>query len=116
MREGSLAVGSNREPQIPEMGRVRQHLPTMGTLCRIDARGSPATEIGVDRQGGPHGASDRRRSTYRSIFPESQFRTDGGSVFQVGRLWNNSLIDTSARCPAARGAGTHSGYTVATSV
>ena len=116
MREGSLAVGLNREPQIPEMGRVRQHLPTMGTLCRIDARGSPATEIGVDRQGGTHGASDRRRSTYRSIFPESQFRTDGGSVFQVGRLWNNSLIDTSARCPAARGAGTHSGYTVATSV
>ena len=53
MREGSLAVGSNREPQIPEMGRVRQHLPTMGTLCRIDARGSPATEIGVDRHGGP---------------------------------------------------------------
>jgi hypothetical protein len=70
MREGSLAVGSNREPQIPEMGRVR-HLPMMGTLCRIDARGSPATEIGVDRQGGPHGASDRRRSTYRSISPES---------------------------------------------
>ena len=45
----------------------------------------------------------------RSIFPESQFRKDSGSVFQVGRSWNNSLIDTSARCPAARGAGTHSG-------
>ena len=45
----------------------------------------------------------------RSIFPESQFRKDGGSVFQVARSWNDSLIDTSARCPAARGAGTHSG-------
>jgi hypothetical protein len=38
--------------------------------------------------------------TYRSISPESQFRKDGGSVFQGGRSWDNNLIDTSAR-PAA---------------
>jgi hypothetical protein len=78
MREGSLAVGSNREPQIPEMGRGRQHLPTMGTLCRIDARGSPATEIGVDRQAPtePPIGDDRR------IVPSPRSPTGSGSAFQ----------------------------------
>ena len=45
--------------------------------------------------------------THRSIFPESQFRTDGGSVIQRAGL--RTMIDTSAR-PAALEA--IPGYTV----
>ena len=41
-------------------------------------------EIGeVDRQGGPMETPIGYGSTHRSIFPESQFRKDGGSVFTL---------------------------------
>jgi len=45
----------------------------------------------------------------RSIFPESQFGTTAAPCFRWAGRGKNSLIDSSARCPAARGAGTHSG-------
>ena len=47
-------------------------------------------------------------STHRSIFPESQFRKDGGSVFRRAGRGRKKLIGTSARRPAARGARGHS--------
>jgi hypothetical protein len=70
----------------------------MGTLLWIEALVRGGTEIGeTDRRGGPMEPPIGYGSTHRSIFPESQFRKDGGSVFQGGRSWNNNLIDTSAR-------------------
>ena len=71
MREGSLAVGSNREPQIPEMGRVGNTSPRWVPFAGLTPVVLQRPRSGsIDREA-PHGASDRRRSTYRSISPES---------------------------------------------
>jgi hypothetical protein len=82
----------------------------MGTLLRIDPPVCQRTEIGdADPRGGPHGASDRLRIDVLFRFPESQFRTHGGSVIQGGTVAERIiLINTSARRPAARGARGHS--------
>ena len=66
-------------------------------------------EIGqADRREAPTEPPIGYGSTHRSIFPESQFRKDGGSVFRrVGR-GRKKLIGTSARRPTARGARGHS--------
>src|SRR5205807_1070274 len=76
---------------------------------KVRARVRGGTEIGeVDRQGGPMEPPIGYGSTHRSIFPESQFRKDGGSVFRRAGRGRKKLIGTSARRPAARGARGHS--------
>ena len=84
------------------MGRVDNTSRRWVPFCGLTPRfvGEPRSRSPIDEQ-----APWSLRSATDDVsfhLPGVPIWNDGGSVFQVGRSWNNSLIDTSARCPIAQ--------------
>ncbi len=105
MRDGSLAVGSNREPQIPEMGRVGNTSPRW-----VPFTGLTPVVLQRPRSGSIDGEAPTEPpiGDDRGIVPSPRSPTGSGSAFQGAGRERINLINTSARRPAVRGARGHS--------